>query len=211
MLSFLKSTTHRHTHIPYTCRYQPLTGLTAQRAKNILSCNHGNNPVRQGSWLHLVKEEEEGGVLAGTGAVTGPGLPSAKWESSPMVFTTVGEVQTFPRVAKQDPHTQRTFLLSPKLLLGTPSCSSTFPLCAFLLSGTPSSAYARCQPLHPAHPSRPHPDATSAGEFFLLSTAECKGASARVHTAPCPAIMCMSLFFPLVNRKLLHVQQMFSG
>lgn len=86
-------------------------GLTAQRAKTVLSCNHGNNPVRQGSWLHLAKEEEEedGGVLAGTGAVTGPGLPSTKWESSP-----VGEIQTFPRVAERDPHAQRTFLPVPK-------------------------------------------------------------------------------------------------
>lgn len=158
MLFVFKSTTHRHTHIPYTCRYQPPMGLTAQRAKNILSCNHGNNPVRQGSWLHLAKEEEEeGGVLAGTGALTGPGLPSAKWESRSMVFATVGEVQTFPQVAEWDSHTQRTFLPVPKAAVRDSQLLPHFP--ALGLSpvwDTFLSAYARCQPLHPAHPSRPH-------------------------------------------------------
>lgn len=130
------------------------------------------------------------GDLAGTGAVTGPGLPSSKWQSRPAVFTTEGEIQTFLWVAEWaqgtsgPSHTQHPPPCPQNSFPGLPACAP--PLGALLLSGAPVSAHAWFQ-LFPSYSSFKTQWVPPLWRVFPLSTGECKGALARFYTVPCAA------------------------
>lgn len=123
---------HTHIHTPYTDRQQPLPGPTAQITKNILSCK---NPAGQGSSPCLAEEEEEG-VLAGTGQWLVWGCPALRGRADLWSNSAPPPAAKWPQLPFQAHRTKNPSSLSPyQALQSSPTqpVLSTFPLHAFLL------------------------------------------------------------------------------